>query len=352
MKIAVITDQHFGVRNDKSNFLDNQEKFYKEIFFPTLDARGIDTVIDLGDTFDRRKYVNFLTLKRACDMWFYPLEERGIDYHCILGNHTVYYKNTNDVNFGHLTRAFQCVSLYENDPVTLDFDGTKIMLSPWLTDTNRQSSYKAFAETDAQILMGHFEIQGFEMMKGYLCDHGLDSKMFNKFDSVYSGHFHHPSSHGNITYLGAPYEMTWTDHNGKRGFHIFDTETRKMEFVENPYKMFHKITYRDTDLTVEDVKKLDVSAMKGTYIKLITEVKENPYVFDLLLEKLQNSGAADVKVVEDHQVLDFSGDDEILSEAKDTLEILRSYVEGIETTNAKDKIEACLIELYQEAQNL
>ena len=31
-----------------------------------------------------------------------------------------------------------------------------------------------------------------------------------------------------------------------RGFHIlFDTETRELEFIQNPYEMFHKIYYDD-----------------------------------------------------------------------------------------------------------
>ena len=92
MKVAVITDQHFGVRGDSILFLDYYEKFYRDVFFPTLDARGIDTVLDLGDTFDRRKYVNFVTLRRAKQMYFDPLKERGITVHSVVGNHTTYFK--------------------------------------------------------------------------------------------------------------------------------------------------------------------------------------------------------------------------------------------------------------------
>ena len=62
MKIALITDQHFGGKQDSQNFLNHIETFYREQFFPYLSENNIHTVIDLGDTFDRRKFVNFNTL--------------------------------------------------------------------------------------------------------------------------------------------------------------------------------------------------------------------------------------------------------------------------------------------------
>ena len=70
MKIAIITDQHFGARNDSTHFLDFYEKFYRDTFFPNLDKNGITTVLILGDTFDRRKYINFYSLKRTKEMFF------------------------------------------------------------------------------------------------------------------------------------------------------------------------------------------------------------------------------------------------------------------------------------------
>lgn len=352
MKVAVICDTHFGVRNDNVSFLDHQEKFYNEVFFPEIDRLGIKTILDLGDTFDRRKYVNYATLKRVYNMWFDPIKDRGITYHCILGNHTTYYKNTNEINFGMLVEKYDNVNVYEREPVEIDLEGTTVMLSPWICAENKQSSFDAFRETKAQILMGHFEIQGFEMMKGHLCDHGLDMKTFDRFDSVYSGHFHHPSSYGNITYLGAPYEMTWTDFGGKRGFHIFDTDNRTMTFVENPYRMFHKLVYDDTDMTIEDITHLNTEGLTNTYVKVIVRSKANPYIFDLFLDKLQNSGAVDIKVVEDHMNLDSINEEELLDEAQDTLTILRQFVEGLEIKHDKSRVDRLLRELYQEANAL
>jgi DNA repair exonuclease SbcCD nuclease subunit len=55
LKVAIITDQHFGARNDSNVFLDFFQKFYDNVFFPKLIEEKIDTVLILGDTFDRRK---------------------------------------------------------------------------------------------------------------------------------------------------------------------------------------------------------------------------------------------------------------------------------------------------------
>ena len=332
MKIAVITDQHFGVRGDSILFLDYYEKFYRDVFFPELDSRGIDTVLDLGDTFDRRKYINFVTLRRSKQMYFDELKKRNTKVYSIVGNHTTYFKNTNEVNSMELliSSEYPNYKVFVEEPVVLTFDGCDIMLSPWISQSNLEASMKAFENTTASIVMGHFEFQGFEMMKGQLCDHGLDKTNFKKFSAIYSGHFHHPSAHENITYLGAPYEMTWTDYDGKRGFHIFDTETREMEFVQNPYSIFNKLTYDDSELTIEEIDELDVSLLTSSYVKVIVKTKGNPYLFDLFIDKLQSAGCADIKIVEDSLNFDFLSEEETLDEAQDTLSLLKTYVEGME----------------------
>lgn len=353
MKVAVITDQHFGVRGDSVLFLDYYEKFYRDVFFPTLDARGIDTVLDLGDTFDRRKYVNFVTLRRAKQMYFDPLKERGITVHSIVGNHTTYFKNTNDINTMELLlKEYDNYHVYAHEPVTITLGSCDVMLSPWICASNSEDSFEAFKETKAKILMGHFEFAGFEMMKGQLSDHGLDRADFKKFSAVYSGHYHHPSSHENVTYLGAPYEMTWTDYAGKRGFHIFDTETLEMELIQNPYAIFHKLDYDDTDLTVEDIDDLDVSMLTSTYVKVIVKKKNNPYTFDLFIDKLQSAGCADIKVVEDHLNFDVIDEGELVDEAQDTLSLLRVYVDSLDVKANKERVNQFLRDLYQEAVSL
>jgi len=353
MKIAIITDMHIGVRGDSKVFLDHQERFFNEVFFPYIDEHNIKTVLDLGDTFDRRKFVNYVTLDRAKKMFFDQLAKREIEYHAIVGNHSVYYTNTNEINSMRLLlQEYSKFHIYESKPVELTFGSTDVIMVPWITKDNSEDTMTTMAESKANICMGHFSIQGFEMLKGAINDHGLTREIFTHFEQVYSGHFHHPSEYGNIKYLGAPYEMTWSDYEGRRGFRVLDTETRELEWVLNPYAVYNKIDYDDTDMTIEDIANLDVSAIKDTYIKVIVKTRSNPYIYDLFMNKLTDSGAADVKAIEDSLNLEDAGVDEILDETKDTKDILHQYIESIDTSVDKGNILKVIDELYIEAQQI
>lgn len=353
VKIAIVNDTHFGVRGDSQVFLDHQEKFFREIFFPYLDEHNIRTVFDLGDTFDRRKYINYVTLKRAKEFFFNQMHVRGIEYHAIVGNHSVYFTNTNEVNsMDLLLQEYKSFHIYEHEPVELTFGSTRFMMVPWITKDNQEVCLRGMRETTAQVLLGHFEIEGFEMMRGTVCDHGMKKDEFSKFEAVYSGHFHHPSEYSNIKYLGAQYEMTWTDYAGRRGFHVFDTETRDMRFVENTNRIFHKIEYDDRDMTIDDVASIDASVLKNTYVKVIVKNRTNAYIYDMFLNRLAESGAVDVKSIDDSLNLESSGVEDILDETQDTKDILHSYVDSIDTSVDKKKIKRVIDDLYVEAMSI
>ena len=113
MKIAIITDQHFGCRKNSKVFHDYFLEFYNNIFFPKLEELGISTIVDMGDTFDSRKGVDFATLSWAKDNYFDRLSQMGCTIHTIVGNHTAYYKNTNDVNaVDLLLREYNNIKIY------------------------------------------------------------------------------------------------------------------------------------------------------------------------------------------------------------------------------------------------
>lgn len=353
MKIAIITDMHLGVRGDSKVFLDHQERFFNEVFFPYIDENNIKTVLDLGDTFDRRKYVNYVTLARAKEMFFDELQKREIEYHAIVGNHSVYYTNTNEVNsMNLLLQEYTNFNIYQNKPIELTFGSTNVIMVPWITKNNMEDTMRSIANSKADICMGHFSIQGFEMLKGAINDHGLNREVFSHFEQVYSGHFHHPSEYTNIKYLGAPYEMTWSDYQGKRGFRILDTETRELEWILNPFAIYHKIDYDDRDMSIDDIANLNLDNIKDAYIKVIVKDRSNPYIYDLFINKLTDAGAADVKSIEDSLNLESEGVDEILDETKDTKEILHNYIDSLDTKVAKEAIKTVIDDLYIEAQQI
>ena len=353
MKIALLGDTHFGARNDNSAFHDYFEKFYRDVFFPYLKENEIDTVIQFGDLFDRRKYINFNTLARSRKYFFDELARLGITMHVFVGNHDTFYKNTNEVNSPDLLLTeYPNIHVY-SDPTDIAFDGTPVTLLPWVCSGNIQQCLDHIENTSAQILFGHLELAGFEMYRGAVNDHGqFDSNILSKFDVVCSGHFHHKSSRGNIHYLGTPYEMSWSDYNDHRGFHIFDTSTRELEFIRNPNVIFNKIHYDDADKVMDDVVGIDFARYKGTYVKVIVRNKTNPYWFDIFVDRLEKAGTVDIQVVEDHLNLNLEDDSEIVNEAEDTLTILRKVVEGVESNVPKKDLDLFLTNLYDEAMHV
>ena len=348
MKVAIITDQHFGARNDSIAFLDFFEKFYDNTFFPALDANGISTVLVLGDTFDRRKYVNFYSLQRAKEMFFDKLEERGIRVHMLAGNHDTYYKNTNDVNspdlllteYGHIDVI--------HSPENIVIAGTKICMMPWICPDNYTESIDHMKATDAEICMGHFEINGFAMYRGMESHEGLAKDTFDKFDMVFSGHYHHKSDDGHIYYLGNPYELTWQDYNDTRGFHLFDLNTRELEFIPNFYTMFARVEYNDKETEPINLDSLD---LKDMYVKLIVVNKTDFYKFDKFIQKLYSKGCHEIKIIEDLSEFE---DGEIGEEInlEDTLSVLSNYVDSINTDVDKEQVKTYMRTLYTEAVNI
>ena len=347
MKVAIITDQHFGARNDSIAFLDFFQKFYDDTFFPSLDAAGINTVLILGDTFDRRKYVNFYALDRAKKMFFDKLEERGIRVHMLAGNHDTYYKNTNDVNSPDLLlREYNNINVIDS-PETIIIDGTSICMMPWICPENYQESIDEMKNTKAEICMGHFEIAGFAMHRGMESHDGLSKEIFDKFDMVFSGHYHHRSDDGHIYYLGNPYELTWQDFKDTRGFHLFDLERRELEFIPNPNTMFERVEYDDKDCEPID---LDLIDLTGKYVKLVVVNKTDYYKFDKFIQKLYNKGCYEIKIIEDFSEFEEGQIDEEIN-LEDTVSVLSNYVDSIETDVDKEQIKTFMRTLYTEAVN-
>jgi predicted phosphodiesterase len=347
MKIALITDTHWGVRNDQLAFLDNNKRFIDEVFLPYLDAHSIRTVIHLGDLVDRRKFLNINTAKRLRSDFIQPLHARGITPHLIIGNHDTYYKNTNSVNS---IREFyeHDFTIYES-AAEVEFDGVPILFIPWICDDNRDDTLKLIGATNAQIALGHLELAGFEMYRGSPVSHGDDRVLFDRFDLVCSGHYHHRSTAGNIHYLGSHAEFTWSDYDDPKGFHILDTETREVAFVENPFKMFRKVWYNDKDKTSEEVMDRDFSKYAGAYVKLIVSNKDNPFVFDLFTTKLYEAQPLEVTIVEDHRNMDSIDEKDLLNEAEDTLTILSKYIGTIESNVDNKELDKLMRSLYNEA---
>ena len=350
MKIAILNDTHCGVRNSSDIFINYQERFYSEVFFPYLKEHGVKNILHLGDYYDHRKYINFKALNSNRNTFLEVLRKEGIHMDIIPGNHDVFFKNTNELNslkelLGHYMNEVDI----HMEPKVLDYDGCGIAVIPWINNDNYHSTMKFIENCSASIVGGHFELAGFEMHKGFPNPHGMSSEHFQRFEMVMSGHFHTKSQQGNIHYLGSQMEFTWTDVNDPKYFHIFDTETRELTPVLNPITIFSRIYYDDTDRSYAD---FDVGKLANKFVKVIVKKKKDPFTFDRFIDRLQAIETYEVKIAE--TFAEFAGeaiqDSEV--DVEDTQDMLNTYVDAVETELDKEKIKDLVHGLYVEAQNM
>ena len=345
MKVAIITDQHFGARKNSKLFHDYFLKFYNEVFFPTLEQYGITTVIDMGDTFDSRKGIDFSALSWAKDNYYDRLQEMGIKVHTIVGNHTAYYKNTNQVNaVDLLLREYDNVIVY-SEPTEVLLDKLNVLFLPWINQENEELSLNTIKKTSCRCAMGHLELQGFRVNRQILMEHGLESELFKKFETVFSGHYHTRSDNGTVFYLGNPYEMFWTDVGDTRGFHIFDTDTLEKTPINNPFTLFHNIYYEDTNHQTFDTREYE-----NKIVKVIVRKKSDTKKFEKFIDKLYSAGVAELKIVENFQLQE--SEDFEAFESEDTLSILNRYIEEAEVSLDKSIVQKMIQGIYQEACEL
>ena len=348
MKLAIINDTHFGARSDSPFFAEYFFKFFDEVFFPYCEKHGIDTVLHLGDLLDRRKFVNFHTLNQVRTRFMEPLLQKGMTVHCILGNHDVYYKNTNLVNspkelFGDRYTNF---IIYE-EPIELQFGSLKIAMVPWINKNNQDQFLRFIKQSKCPLICGHFELEGYQVLRGIKFEGGMSANLLSRYEMVLSGHFHHKHGGGNVYYLGTQYQITFSDMEDRKGFHVLDTETRELTFVENPNRMFYGIRYDDTK---HDYSECDFSKYTNAFVKVFVDAKTKPYMFDKFLDGIYSAPAMGVTVVE--QTTDTGSAEPAADMALDTLGLINKEIDGMEEVHDKSMLKKIVRDLYMESLSL
>ena len=339
-KICLISDLHVGSRSDNSYVYQNMIEFYQNQFFPELKKRQIKTIINLGDTFDRRKMTNNKTLQNSKEDIFKYFNE--FDCHFLIGNHDCPNRNSNHYNtVKSLLPEFRNIKSYEN-PTTVNIEGLNICLIPWINNENYDDSMKQIENTNSLVCMGHLEIAGFEFYTGSICKHGLSTSIFNKFSKTFSGHFHKKSSNGNITYLGSPYQTTWQEYTEIKGYHIFDTKTFEMEFVPNNNPLLYMI---DSEFDFN-------SDISGKFVKaVLTEEFSKSKDFELYRERIQEMKPATftTKIIDKAKIENLSLNSDIEINDLNIVKISKDYIDEVENLLYKDELKELLENLHKEA---
>ena len=330
MKVAIITDQHFGAKKGNQHLHEHFLKFYNNVFFPTIEEQGVEAIIDMGDTFDVRKGIDFWSLDWVKRNYYDRLRDLQIPVHTVVGNHTAFYKDTNAINtIQLLLREYDNVYCYA-DPVEIRLGSMSALLVPWINNENRDDTLALMDRTKASVVFGHLELSGFWPNRSFMMEHGDDPEMFSKFKKVFSGHYHHRGQSGNIYYLGNPYEIYWNDVDDPRGFHIIDTETLEVTQINNPYTLYEIINYND-----DSPQMFNATKYKDKIVKLVVKKKSSDAKLEQFIDKLYMAGVNDLKVVENYVVQE--SEDFEVEETENTISILNRYVDDCEPEFDMDK---------------
>ena len=312
----------------------------QNIFFPSLEAEGIDTIIHMGDIFDSRKSIDYYSLEWAKRVVFEPMKKYKV--HAITGNHDCYYKNTNEINSPELLLCdYDNITTYSSAQ-DINIDGLDILLLPWISTDNFDESLSKIKKSKSKVAMGHLELNGFRAHRGHVMEDGMKIDAFNKFDKVYSGHYHTRSDDGRIFYLGNPYEMFWNDVNDPRGFTLFDTDTLEHTSINNPYKLFYNVYYEDTNHQL-----FNTTEYENKIVKVIVRKKSSPKEFQKFIDKLYRAGVQDLKIVENFAIVENEEFD--IDEDENTISILNRYIDEAEIEFDRGVVKGIFRDLYKQA---
>lgn len=343
MRVAILTDLHWGVRSNNLFFLEKMEEFYYGFFIPYIKKEGIDVVWILGDVFENRKQINVQIINRAQD-FFQTLQNEGVRVYCIAGNHDYFFKNTNDVgSLGPILKPYSNVHLISKFDV-IPFDSVSVGFISWISPDVKEEALRWIQTVDASILCGHFEINSFEIIKGVVCHSGFEPEMFERFDCVLSGHFHIRAKSGVINYLGNPYQTNWGEAGYEKGFHCFDTSTQTLEFIKNPINVYDVIHYNDDF----DIISFDPEAYTEKIVRIFAESgkSKNKKKLEVLIERITGI-CHSVELIEDKEVLI---DDDGQAVVGDTTQLIKQFLDSCSLDHLdKTALEQIVFDVYREA---
>lgn len=355
MEIAVIGDVHFNIRQGSEIFQKNTKKFFDLVLFPTLKSRNINTIFQSGDIFDSRRSTHSQGLQNSKECFFDKVVSNNMVLHMILGNHDLFFRESLEINTPELVLGEYIQSKHVHvysKPTTVNFDGLPFDFIPWICEGNTKEVFNFVNKTKSKYALGHLELVGFEMSKGHFCEHGMDSDLFKTYSVMMSGHYHRKSKDKNIVYVGNPTQDSWDAVDEIKGFHIFNTETKELEFIPNPYNLFERIEYDDT-------KKLPLIDVTDKYVKIIVKKSSDTKKLESYVESLSLHNPVDIKVIENMAVesaleVDLTLE-QLESEGMDTVTFVSDYTINSNsdlTTYQKDLIKSTYKNLFEQSKEV
>jgi DNA repair exonuclease SbcCD nuclease subunit len=344
VKIVLLGDTHFGARNSNSVIESWQKRFYNEVFWPYIEQTGIKTVIQTGDFFDNRKWLNIQTVAFQKEVFVKPAQQLGVNVHVIIGNHDCPLRHSLQNNSVQQILGHEPFFKVYSTSSRVQFEDREVTFMPWICKENEEEMMSELHK-GGDIIVGHFELQGALMHPGAFSQSGLKHSDFSKWNHVLSGHFHAQSETGNIHYIGTPYQMSWNDSSTRHGFWVLDTTDGSKTFIENPLRYFNKYTWNDNDSN-----QFVTSNLKNSYVKINVKKKSDFEEFEKFIDKINFGEPFEVKITESFEEYRAENVEDFV-ELSTTSDLIKEYIDDIASVN-KDDIKKLMNDIYNEALTL
>ena len=327
MLVLVCGDTHYGARQDNPNFYEYQKKFFHKVLFPFIEKNNIKHVVHLGDLVESRKSIHYNSLKRMREDFINPLcDMKDVSRYWLVGNHDSHYKTNLTINAQSEFLVDQFANYVISKPCHTVFEdhGERMLFVPWICPDNREECENMIQESQARFCFGHLELSGF-MNGSQVLKHGDDRSLFKNFNLVLSGHIHTRSAQDNIRYVGSTFQYNWGDYGEYRGFCVLNTETGKINYYKNPFKLFSIIEYSDGEVNYVD------GDVKDTYCRIMVNSKSNEVKFNDFVKKIEDIGVIDLTIIDESVMKLMKVSEEVKG---DNLQILISdYIDNQELAN-------------------
>lgn len=256
----IITDTHFGIKQNSATWLNSQLDFMYNQLIPHIqqvkdsDLYSEIRLIHMGDVFDSRSTISTLVAMKVVDL-FTKLSSL-CNVHIIAGNHDFYSPNSDDVDTLTLLLKNTGATLYIKDFVKNPIPGTNTweMFIPW---------YKWGNDTIDSMMKCHGKDIVNVFTHADIVHEQIPFQNLNKNTRVFSGHLHIPSIKKNLYNLGSCYALDFADANHDRGYYTM-VDNNKPEF--HPNKCSIKF-WRLYNADIFDNKKIS-NINKNDYIEL------------------------------------------------------------------------------------
>ena len=344
-KIAIFSDLHLGIKQDSVEW-HNIALNWCDWFVSELKKRQIKNVAFLGDFFHTRNTISANTLHIASEILN---KLSNFNLYFILGNHDLYYANSPSISPVNLFQGRDNIKVFAK-PEIVKFGNRSILMCGWGYNP------EDFPNTD--ILFTHAEINMFKYNVSVgNCEEGYKpSGLLEKFDLVYSGHFHFRQEkvwpNKRIVYVGNTFPMDHSDtYNIEKGFDILDLDTLTSEFIKNDISpKFYKLKLSElTNKSLWPSDKLTNEVVPENIFKIIIDMDITPSDMNILNNIVLSLKPLEFSV-EWENGKNFSQDiAELELKAFDMEDAIKKYIELLDISN-KDEIISYILKLYKKAQ--